>query len=74
MYNYFNLSVYISRDFSLPLAIEMHGRPFFPGHHCIENTTVLSDYLYFFWHTRRNINKYERKQMNVSTILAYVHT
>ena len=28
LYVYFNLSVYISRDFSLPLAIEMHGRPF----------------------------------------------
>ena len=29
LYVYFNLSVYISRDFSLPLAIEMHGQPFF---------------------------------------------
>ena len=28
LYVYFNLSVYISRDFSLALAIEMHGRPF----------------------------------------------
>ena len=31
LYVYFNISVYISRDFSLPLAIEMHGRPFFSG-------------------------------------------
>ena len=31
LYVYFNLSVYISRDFSLPLAIEMQGRPFFSG-------------------------------------------
>ena len=31
LYVYFNLSVYISRDFSLPLATEMHGRPFFSG-------------------------------------------
>ena len=29
LYVYFNLFVYISRDFSLPLAIEMYGRPFF---------------------------------------------
>ena len=28
LYVYFNLSVYITRDFSLPLAIEMYGRPF----------------------------------------------
>ena len=28
---YFNLFVYISRDFSLVLAIEMHGRQYFPG-------------------------------------------
>ena len=28
LYVYFNLYVYISRDFSLPLAIEMYGRPF----------------------------------------------
>ena len=35
----------ISRDFSLPLAIKMHGRPFFfPGHpHREYYTTVLSD-------------------------------
>ena len=31
LYVYFNLSVYISRDFSLPLAIEMYGRPFVSG-------------------------------------------
>ena len=29
LYVYFNLCVYISRDFSLPLAIEMYRRPFF---------------------------------------------
>ena len=29
LYVYFNLYVHISRDFSLPLAIEMYGRPFF---------------------------------------------
>ena len=29
LYVYFNLSVYSSRDFSSPLAIEMHGWPFF---------------------------------------------
>ena len=40
---YFNLSVYITRDFSLPLAIEMYGKPFFSGHPYIESTTVLSD-------------------------------
>ena len=56
------------------LQLKCMGGHFFPGHPCVENTTVLSDYLYFFWHTRRNINKYERKQMNVSTILAYVYT
>ena len=28
-YVYFNLFVYITRDFSFPLAIEMYGRPFF---------------------------------------------
>ena len=28
LYLYFNLSVYISRDFGLPLSIEMHGWPF----------------------------------------------
>ena len=27
-YVYFNLSVYITTDSSLPLAIEMYGRPF----------------------------------------------
>ena len=42
-YVYFNLSVYITRDFSLPLAIEMYGKPFFSGHPYIESTTVLSD-------------------------------
>ena len=26
---YFNLFVYITRDFSFPLVIEMYGRPFF---------------------------------------------
>ena len=31
LYVYFNLSVYISRDFSLPIVIEMHGRHFFSG-------------------------------------------
>ena len=37
-YAYFNLSVYITRDFSLPLAIEMYGLPFFfPGHPYIES-------------------------------------
>ena len=31
-YVYFNLFLYISRDFSLPLSIEMHGWPFcFPA-------------------------------------------
>ena len=34
-YAYFNLFVYITRDFSLPVAI------FFPGHPYIESTTVL---------------------------------
>ena len=29
LYVYFNLYVYITRDFSLPLAIEMYGRPCF---------------------------------------------
>ena len=28
-YVYFNLFVNITRDFSLPFAIEMYGRPFF---------------------------------------------
>ena len=43
-YVYFNLFVYITRDFSLPFAIEMYGQPFFvPGHPYIESTTVLSD-------------------------------
>ena len=41
---YYKLYVYISRDFSLPLAIEMYGQPFFvQGHPYIESTTVLSD-------------------------------
>ena len=31
------------RDFSLPIAIEMYGWHFFPGHPYIESTTVLSD-------------------------------
>ena len=40
---YFNLFVYITTDFSFPLAIEMYGGHFFPGHPYIESTTVLSD-------------------------------
>ena len=35
--------LYITRDFSSSLAIEMYGRPFFPCHPYIESTTVLSD-------------------------------
>ena len=54
LYVYFNLSVYISRDFSLPLAIEMHGGHFFPGPSL---HTVLSDiyinyiYIYIYIYT-----------------------
>ena len=29
LYVYFNLYVHISRDFTLPLAIEMYGGPFY---------------------------------------------
>ena len=41
-YVYFNLFVYITTNFSFPLAIEMHGWPF-PGHPYIESSTVLSN-------------------------------
>ena len=57
----YNLTyMYISRDFSLPLAIEIYGQPyFFPGHPYIESTTVISDiytgiynyvYIYMYIH------------------------
>ena len=40
---YLNLSVYISRDFSPLVAIEILGSHFFRCHPYIETTTVLSD-------------------------------
>ena len=40
---YFNLYVCISRDFSLPLAIEMYGQPLFSRPSLLESTTVLSE-------------------------------
>ena len=36
-----HLTVYITRDFSLSLAIEIYGRPFFCAHPSVESTTVL---------------------------------
>ena len=41
VYVYFNLYIYISRDFSLPLAV--WAAISFLGHPYIESTTVLSD-------------------------------
>ena len=66
---------YISRDFSLPLAIEMHGRPFFfsgPSLHRVLPYSLINIYKYIYvyifshkrfvastWHI--NINAYELK-------------
>ena len=46
-YVYFSLYVYISRDFSLPLPIEMYGWPCFFQAIPTESTTVLSDNIIF---------------------------
>ena len=43
MYVYCNLYVYFSREFSLPLVIEMYGWPLFTSHPYIESNTILSD-------------------------------
>ena len=74
---YFNLSVYISRDFSLPLAIEMHGGHFFPGHLYIESTTVLSDIyniynIYNYIYIYISINKYIYILESIETNIANI--
>ena len=44
--SYMYILTYLTRDFSLPLAIEMYGWPFVSGHPYIESTSMLSDYTY----------------------------
>ena len=50
LYVYFNLYVYISRDFSLPLAIEMYGWPLFvSGPSLLSYSLILELSLYNFF-------------------------
>ena len=56
---YQHLLVYISKDFSSSLAIEIYGWPFLWRHSYIESTTILSDYGTSILITIKLINYYD---------------
>ena len=64
LYLCFNLSVYISRDFSLPLSIEMHGGHFFPGHpYIIVESTTKPKIIYLFCSFVNQLNRIRKLKL-----------